>query len=286
MLETIKDHWPEYLIEAWCLGSFMVSACGFSVLLFHPSSPLVGLNATLRTVFMGIAMGTTATAIICSPWGRRSGAHYNPVVTLTFLRLGKIAAADAAFYMAFQFVGGMLGVLVAWLLLGDLLADSAVNFAVTVPGGYGAAAAFAAEIVIAFFMMTMILWTSNSTRWSRFTPYFAGLFVAFYIAVESPISGMSMNPARTFASASVSGTWTAWWIYFVAPPIAMLAAAEVFVRVRGLKNVFCAKLHHHNNARCIFNCAFDKLQSAKEIQPQINADNADMKAVSKSASSA
>jgi aquaporin Z len=259
MLNALRNHWPEYLIEAWCLGAFMVSACVFSVLLNHPASRASGMNAGLRMVLMGLAMGTTATAIICSPWGKRSGAHYNPVVTLTFFRLGKIAATDAVFYIAFQFIGGVIGVFMAWLFLGNLLADSAVNFAATVPGEYGVWVALAAEVIIAFFMMTMILWTTNSRQFSRFTPYFAGLLVAFYIAVESPVSGMSMNPARTFSSAAVSGTWTAWWIYLVAPPIAMLAAAEVFVRVRGLKNVFCAKLHHHNNKRCIFNCNFGEL---------------------------
>lgn len=254
MIDALKTHWPEYLIEAWCLGTFMVSACAFSVLLFSPASPMSGLGIGPRMVLMGVAMGATATAIICSPYGKRSGAHYNPVVTLTFLRLGKIAPADAAFYMAFQFMGGVLGVLLSWLLFGNLLADSPVNYAVTVPGEYGRAAAFAAEFVIAFLMMTMILWTSNSTRWPRFTPYFAGLLVAIYIAVESPISGMSMNPARTFASASVAGNWQSLWIYLVAPAVAMLSAAEVFVRTRGLRSVFCAKLHHHNNARCIFKC--------------------------------
>ena len=254
MFDALKNHWPEYLIEAWCLGVFMISACAFSVALFHPASPVIGLNANLRMVLMGIAMGTTAIAIICSPWGKRSGAHFNPAVTLVFLRLGKINPWDAIFYIVAQFVGGVAGVLIAWLILGNLLADSAVNFVVTVPGKYGAIAAFAAEIIISFFMMTMILFTSNASRWSRLTPYFAGFFVAFYISVESPISGMSMNPARTFASAAVSWNWTAWWIYFVAPPLAMLAAAEVFVRIRGLKAVLCAKLHHHNDERCIFNC--------------------------------
>lgn len=266
MLTALKNHWPEYLIEGWCLGTFMLSACTFSVLLFHPASPVFISNGVIRMILMGLAMGTTATAIICSPWGRRSGAHYNPAVTLTFLRLGKIKAADTVFYVVSQFIGGAIGVFLAWLFLGNLLADSAVNFAATVPGEYGVWVAFVAEIVIAFFMMTMILWTSNSTRWSRFTPYFAGILVAFYIAVESPVSGMSMNPARSFASAAVAGNFASLWIYFAAPPLAMLAAAEVFVRARGLKNVFCAKLHHHNNKRCIFNCRFGELLNREEAE--------------------
>jgi aquaporin Z len=266
MLDALKNHWPEYLIEAWCLGSFMVSACAFGVLLNHPASPVTVLGAMPRMMLMGLAMGTTATSIICSPWGRRSGAHYNPAVTLTFFRLGKIKGSDAVFYIVSQFIGGAIGVALAWLFLGNLLADSAVNFVATLPGKYGDWVAFSAETGIAFFMMTMILWTSNTTRWSRFTPYFAGILVASFIAVESPVSGMSMNPARTFASAVVGGVWTSLWIYFIAPTIAMLAAAEVFVRLRGLKNVFCAKLHHHNSERCIFNCRFGELADPRHTE--------------------
>ncbi len=259
MLETEKNHLPEYLIEAWCLGTFMLSACFFAVLLFHPDSYLAECSHTVRNFVLGIAMGSTATMIICSRWGKRSGAHYNPAVTLVFLRLGKIKPMDAMFYVLFQFIGGVLGVLVAWIILGKRLEDSAVNFVVTLPGPYGVGAAFAAELVIAFFLMNVILFTSNSITLSRFTPLFAGLLVAVYIAIESPVSGMSMNPARTFASAVVAGNWTAWWIYFAAPLLAMLAAAELFVRTRGLKAVYCAKLHHHNDERCIFNCRFDEM---------------------------
>jgi aquaporin Z len=261
MFESLRQHWPEYLIEAWCLGTFMISACFFGVLFFNPVSPLTALSSGVRNALMGIAMGSTAVAIITSGLGKRSGAHFNPAVTLTFLRLGKIAWTDAVWYVASQFVGGVSGVLVAYLVLGGLLADSAVNFVVTVPGSYGPVTAFVAEIFISFLMMTMILFTSNSVRFARFTPVIAGCFVAIYITLESPISGMSMNPARSFASAAVANQWVAWWIYFIAPPTAMLTAAEFFVRTRGLKNVQCAKLDHFGSSRCIFNCNFPMEQS-------------------------
>ncbi|MEO8042167.1 MAG: aquaporin [Acidobacteriota bacterium] len=267
MLNTFKNHWPEYFIEAWCLATFMVSACFFAVLLFNPNSPTAAFDPALRNVVMGLAMGATAIGIITSPWGKRSGAHFNPAVTLTFLRLGKIARTDAGFYILFQFIGGLVGVLLAWVVLGRLLADGAVNFVVTLPGSYGAAAAFAAEIVMSFFMMTVILFTSNSVRLARLTPIFAASLVAFFIATENPISGMSMNPARTFASAVVAGKWSGWWIYFVAPPIAMLAAAEFFVRTRGLKSVLCAKLDHSSSiARCIFRCDFGRLLNRRDAE--------------------
>jgi len=261
MVQAFKQHWPEYLIEGWCLGTFMLSACVFGVVLFNPSSPLSTWNLMLRNVLMGTAMGTTAVVIIRSPLGKRSGAHFNPAVTITFLRLGKINSLDAIWYLAFQFAGGVAGVLISYLVLGGLLADSAVNFVVTVPGSYGQGIAFVAEVVISFLMMTMILFTTNSIRFARFTPIFAGSLVALYITFESPVSGMSMNPARTFASAAIAGQWMSWWIYFVGPPIGMLAAAEFFVRTQGLQRVLCAKLDHRGASRCIFNCDFPMEQS-------------------------
>jgi len=246
-------------MEAWGLGTFMVSACAFGVLLGHPDSFLFVTNAAHRGIFGGIAMGTTAIAIFLSPWGRRSGAHINPAVTLAFWRLGKIANRDAAFYVLAQFAGACAGILLSWLILGELLADGTVNFVVTLPGSGGAGAAFAAEVIISFLMMMTVLISSNTARTARFTPLLAGLLVALFISIEAPFSGTSMNPARSFGSAAVANVWTGLWIYFVAPPLAMLLAAEVYLRAKGAKEVYCAKLNHYGRARCIFNCRFGEL---------------------------
>jgi aquaporin Z len=258
MFDALKQHWPEYLMEGAELGLFMISACAFTVLLYHPSSVVAQSihNEVLRRVLMGTAMGSTAVAIIFSPFGKRSGGHFNPSVTLTFFRLGKIEAWDAAFYALFQFAGAVAGVLIASLVLGSLVAHMSVNYAATVPGQAGATAAFVAEVAITFILMTVILNVSNSKRLSRWTGLFAGALVATYISIESPISGMSMNPARTFGSAFGAHVWTSLWIYFTAPPMGMLLAAEVYQRMKAGRAVACAKLHHHNNQRCIFRCNF------------------------------
>ena len=63
---------------------------------------------------------------------------------------------------------------------------------------------------------------------------------------------MSANPARTFGPALNAGYWQAVWIYFIGPPLGMLAAGEVFLLAREGVVPFCAKLHHHNDKRCIF----------------------------------
>ena len=261
--EAIKQHWPEYLMEAWGLGAFMVSACVFGVLLFHPDSYFAEYDTSLRNIPMGVAMGLTAVAIFKSPWGKRSGAHINPAATLAFYRLGKIAKCDAVLYVAAQFIGATAGVALSWMILGDTLAAPGVNFVATLPGADGLWAAFVAEFAITFLLMFAVLYAGNHSRFARFTPFVAGSLVAIYIAAEAPISGMSMNPARTFGSAIVGNMWTGWWIYFTAPPMAMLAAAEVYVRTRGLKRVFCAKIDHSGLARCIFDCRMDELTAER-----------------------
>jgi aquaporin Z len=261
MAERASDHWREYLMEAAGLGIFMISACVFTSVIEHPGSPLrqwIG-NAFVRRIIIGVAMGLTAIGLIYSPWGKQSGAHFNPSVTITFFRLGKLTRPDAFFYILAQFVGADVGVLVSAFFLKHWISHPAVNYAATVPGPKGESVAFAAEFVISFVLMTMILFVSNGTRFPAFTGVLAGILVATYISLEAPLSGMSMNPARTFGSALSSQVWKGWWIYFTAPPIGMLAAAEFYRRLRGVKGVVCAKLHHQNNRRCIFRCAYRQM---------------------------
>lgn len=261
MITALRRHWPEYLMEAAGLGMFMVSASFFVILLEYPASPAHGfiVNADVRRFLVGAAMGLTAVAIIYSPWGKRSGAHINPAVTLAFLRLGKIAPADGFFYVAAQFIGGAMGVYLSAEVAGMAMAHPAVNYVATLPGPRGTAVAFIAEALISFGLMGMVLIVSNRKNLARYTGIFAGILVAAYITVEAPLSGMSMNPARSFASAFPGRIWTAFWIYMAAPPLGMLAAAEIYLRIKGLKEVYCAKLHHFNNKRCIFNCRFGEM---------------------------
>lgn len=198
-------------------------------------------------------MGLTAIGLIYSPWGKRSGAHYNPVVTFMFYRLGKVAPVDALGYVIAQFVGGTAGVFLASRVAHPVIEDPAVYFVVTKPGASGSATAFFAEFCITFILMSVVLQTSSNPRWSRFTGLFAGLLVALFITFEAPLSGMSMNPARSFSSAVVAQDWMAIWIYFCAPFLGMLIAAEGF-RIQG-KAATCAKLHHHHSFPCIF-CSY------------------------------
>jgi aquaporin Z len=260
----MRAHWPEYAMEATGLGLFMVSACSFGTLLNHPSSPLAAMltDAVARRVLMGVAMGLTAAALIYSPWGRRSGAHLNPATTLTFWRLDKLATRDAVGYAIAHLVGGVVGVQVAALVLGGALAHPAIRYVATVPGAAGVAVAFAAELMLTCVLMGVVLYVSNTAALARFTGVAAAVLIALFISLESPLSGMSLNPARSFASAVPAAAWHAFWIYLLAPPLGMLLAAEWYVRRHGGRAVYCAKLHHGTDGDCIFRCRFGELRAA------------------------
>ncbi len=268
MLDALSQHWPEYLMEAALLGCFMISACLFATLIEHPGGPVRGRvrSPLARRAAMGAAMGCTAVVLIYSPWGGQSGAHMNPATTLTFYLRGKLAAADALFYVTSQFVGAAAGVGLASLLLRARLRHAAVRYVVTQPGRRGASMAWMAELMIAFGMMLTVLLASNSARLTAYTGYLAGALVALYITFEAPLSGMSLNPARSFGSALGARDRRGLWIYLTAPVAGMLLASAAFTALPGSRHVYCAKLNHCNDRRCIFRCEFERLRAVHPPQ--------------------
>ena len=248
MLAAFKNNWKLYLMEALGLAIFMVSACFFSAMLFSPNSSWYHLfpNDMVRNIVMGPMMGLTALFIFYSPVTAPSGAHINPAVTVTFLRLGKISKENAAFYMLFQFIGGTVAVFGMQWLMGSTLSGAPVNSAVTVPGKTGVVNAAITEFFIGFIMISMVLFTSVSKQLKKHTRKFAACLVCCYVIFAGPVSGFGMNPARSFASAFPSGIYTAFWIYMLIPFAGMLAAAEFFVSIRAVKRKCRLRIVHKN----------------------------------------
>ena len=227
----------------------MLAACLATALLFD--SAYAPRNPWLARGCMGVAMAATAIAIIKSPWGQASGAQFNPAITFTFYRLGKIGTYDAAFYIASQFVGGLGGVWFSALLLGARIRSQHVNYAVTVPGLGGQAGAFAAELFMAALLMTVVLYTSNRPKLAPWTTWLVGLLIANYILFLAPVSGFSINPARTLASAIPAHVYTGLWIYFAAPLLGMLGAAEAYVRLSKPHGVPDGRRHYFSHRHLV-----------------------------------
>lgn len=236
------------------MGLYLFLTCLFATVSQHPRSPIRHLlpNDTVRRACFGISVGATLVAIVLTPWGKQSGGHLNPAMTFTFYRLGKVEFQDAICYGIAQFAGAIAGVVIATVLLLGAPGNPTIRYAATLPGMYGVGVAFIAEVVISCVLMLTVLFVSNHNGLSRFTPFFVGALYTIFITVETPLSGMSMNPARTFGSAFLGRYWNGLWLYFLAPTVGMLIAAELFLLVRGGIGPFCAKLHHANDRRCIF----------------------------------
>ena len=237
MIESLKRHWRAYLMEAAGLAGFIVGASLLTVLLEHPELPVMrsalGDHPALRRVPLGIILGAYITGVVYL-FGRRSGAHINPAVTWAFFRLGKIRLTEAVFYTLAQFAGAVAAAQIMKLALEDFYRDAPVSYVVTEPAKWDASgmAAFAAEFFISFVLMLACLVAANSSRLEKLVAPMTGFLIAVYLIFETPYSGMSLNPARSFGAALAANEWRYLWIYFVSPTLAMLAAAEIFQRFK------------------------------------------------------
>ena len=240
----------EYAAEF--VGTALLLLVGLSAVCadFATRSPVVSSipDSNLRRLITGVIFAGTATAIVYSPLGRRSGGHINPAVTLAFLRLGKITPKSAAIYIAVQIAGALTGAAIVLAIWRGWATN--VSVGATVPKDGGAWAAAAAEIAVTFLLVSLILNFVDRPRLMRFTAAAAGALVAFFVFVEAPVSGTSLNPARTLGPAVVGRTFTDLWIYFLGPPVGALLAVLVYRHRRS--GVACGKLFHTNAVECRF----------------------------------
>jgi aquaporin Z len=235
MIDALKQHYKLYLMEAFGLFIFMVSACFFGGMLEHQNSAwhLAISNPFLRLILMGLAMGSTALFIFLSPFTAPSGAFINPTVTVVRWLLGQLSFIDTLWYCIFQTIGGLMAVYLMAFLMGETLTQQPVNYVVTVPNAnVSLSQAALMETVIGFIMIITVLFLSNSEKWKHFTPYIAACLVTVNVIVAGPVSGFGMNPSRTIASAIPAHTYTALWIYMLCPFVGMLGATKVFLIVK------------------------------------------------------
>jgi aquaporin Z len=236
----VRRHgYAEWLAEL--AGTALLLGVGFSVVavVVSPLSPVARAipGEGLRFLVVGVTFGLLAASIAISPLGRRSGAHLNPAITLGFWLRRDVHPNDLAGYVVAQALGAILGTVAFSLALGSWAASIAT--AATRPddalgdlGGLAVEAGLTCALLVAIFS---VLTVERLVRW---TPAVVVAALTLLIWAGSPLTGASMNPARSLAPAILENDFSALWIYVVGPALGA-AAAVALVRRRTLTMKLC-----------------------------------------------
>jgi aquaporin Z len=247
-------HWFEYGAEL--LGTAFLVFAGVSAVVFNfgTGSPLAQVlpDPGIRRLITGLLFAGSGALIAISPLGKLSGGHINPVVSLAFWAQGKMHHLDLGGYISGQLLGAIIGSLLVALVWGGRAAS--VGYGATVPGaGYPLWVVFLIEVSLTFLLVFSIFLFVSTHRLMRWTPLMVWILVAVMVWLEAPISGTSLNPARSFGPALVSWTWHDHWLYWVAPPLGALLAVGAFrFFPMGKRDVLTGKMFHVPHYRSVF----------------------------------
>jgi aquaporin NIP len=205
----------KYIAEL--LGTFALVFCGTGAIVINQES-----GGIITHVGIAITFGLIVMAMIYA-LGDISGAHMNPAVTIAFAVSGRFAPAQIFFYILSQLSGAFLASFVLYLMF-----PQNETLGATLPSGT-AMQSFVLEFILTFFLMLVII---NVATGSKERGMFAGLAIGVTVLLEAmfagPVSGASMNPARSISPAILSGHTQHLWVYIAAPILGAVLAIPVF----------------------------------------------------------
>ena len=202
-----------YLIEL--VGTFIL------VYAITSAATVYSKSGQLGVIGIGLVHAFVLTAIVFAI-GYKSGAHVNPAVTVAFLITKRMNAIDGIFYIIFQIIGGIMAASVVFAIFGPAISSS-----VTLPADNNVIRAFLLETAMTFTLVYIVL-TTAATASNKIAPLAGlaiGLTLGFNVIFGGSISGGSLNPARSFGPALITGNLSYNWIYWIAPVIGGLIAA-------------------------------------------------------------
>ena len=206
----------------------------YCLVFFGPLSVILSVAAfgdglsTEAIIMISLAHGS-AIGLMVYAFGHVSGAHINPAVTIPMIITKKISPADGAGYIALQLIGGIAAAFTLFITLPELGAQ--VNFGTQAPGDLinnSPISAVGLEMIFTFFLVTVIFMTAvHKKAAAGIQGLSIGGMVFLLHLVGVPLTGASMNPARTFGPALVSGFWEFHWVYWVGPIIGGIIAGLI-----------------------------------------------------------
>jgi aquaporin Z len=247
-------NWAEYTAEL--VGTAFNIFVGLSAVVFNfgqglPMEHLIP-DKSIRLLITGLIFSGSGALFAISPLGKLSGGHISSSVTLAFWAHGKMHGQDAVGYIVAQFIGAILGAILMVSVWGKY-AGSVYN-GMTLPGaGYALWFVFLAEVFVTFLLVLSIFLFVCNHRLMRWTPLMTWLLITAIVWQEAPISGTSLNPARSIGPAFVTGLWRDQWLYCIAPPLGALLAVAMFrLLSMGRRDVLSCKMFHAPHYRSIF----------------------------------
>ena len=215
-------NWFAEGIATYCLVFFGPLSVMLSVVAFGD-----GLS-TEAILMISFAHGS-AIGLMVYAFGHVSGAHINPAVTIPMIITRKIGIADGVGYIVLQLVGAVAAAFTLKAVLPEL--GAAVNFGTQAPGeliNSSATSAVGLEAIFTFFLVTVIFMTAvHKKAAAGIQGISIGGMVFLLHIVGVPLTGASMNPARTFGPALASGFWEFHWVYWVGPIIGGIIAGLI-----------------------------------------------------------
>jgi MIP family channel proteins len=202
------------------VGTYALVTAGCGAIMVNSST-----NA-LSQLGIALTFGLIITVMVAAV-GHLSGAHFNPSVTIAFALTRHFPWRDVLAYVGSQLVGAIAGALTLQVLFG-----SVANLGATIPAG-SAWQSLGLEILLTAVLMFVIIAVATDTRAAG---QLAALAIGATVALDAlwggPISGASMNPARSFGPALIAGVWQDQWVYWVGPLIGAALGAAIYQFLR------------------------------------------------------
>jgi glycerol uptake facilitator-like aquaporin len=197
----------------------------------------------VQLLVVGVSVAILIAGLILSPPGRATGGHMNPAISLAMWRFGVFPGAGVVPYIIAQLLGSVLGVLVARAAWGQVVAEPQVAYAVLQPGpGWSGAELFVAETLSMAFIVLLVGVCLAAPRSAPFVPWIVGVAIGTAIATLGTSTGGSVNPARQFGPAALSGQTHFLWVYLLAPMVGAMLATWVRETVQRHRSVLTHRL--------------------------------------------
>jgi aquaporin Z len=218
------------LFVAEAVGTALLLFFGLNIVIFNWGEGSITArlipSPLLRNILTGFLFGSVGCLVTLSPVGKISGAHINPAVSIAFWLRGMMATNTMIGYIVGQMIGAIVGCLPLLVIWGDQ--GRSIQYGITLPGKGGVGPAFLSEVLATASLIFYLYVLLGRKNLRNYTPFGIPILYAVLNIFFARPSGDSTNPARSFGPAAITGNFSHYWLYWVAPFIGVLLVTAFF----------------------------------------------------------